>query len=233
MKSTTSVPARLHRTVRKLCPLVFDYMTTQASRSEYELRRELVACVVSSQVSYSMAANAMDNLLSVGLLDDDWWRRSYEPDFEAIVGGVLDGSCAYLPHSGSYRFPRARAQQLTRLRDSLAQRSIGSRVKYRACAKDLRQQLVSELAGVGPKQASMFLRNSGITYDLAVLDVHVIRFMASQHLIVERQTTISTLTAYESAERVAVEYARSLGYPVGIVDRAIWIVMRAAQELRL
>jgi len=95
----------------------------------------------------------------------------------------------------------------------------------------MRQSLVTEISGVGPKQASMFLRNTGKSYDLAILDTHVLRFMDMQNLLSINQRNISTVTAYERTERVFVDYADRLGYPVGYLDWAIWATMRAAKEL--
>ena len=84
------------------------------------------------------------------------------------------------------------------------------------------------VCGFGPKQASMFLRNIGCTYDLAILDRHVLRYMVMQGLISPLRTDSISLTQYESIEFAMENYAILLGYSIGYVDLAIWIAMRAA-----
>jgi N-glycosylase/DNA lyase len=95
----------------------------------------------------------------------------------------------------------------------------------------MRRILVADIPGLGPKQASMFLRNVGVTYDLAVLDTHVLHYMARQDLGSVSVGNISTFRAYELVEEGVVRYANSLGYRTGFVDRAIWVTMKAAGEL--
>jgi N-glycosylase/DNA lyase len=79
----------------------------------------------------------------------------------------------------------------------------------------------------------MFLRNIGMSYDLAILDTHVLRFMDMQDILPMNQARVGTLSGYEKAERVVVDYADILGYPVGYLDWAIWATMKAARELGL
>ena len=79
----------------------------------------------------------------------------------------------------------------------------------------------------------MFLRNIGRSYDLAILDSHVLRFMDIQDILPMTQARIGTVAGYERAERTVVDYAVTLGYPVGYLDWAIWATMKAARELGL
>jgi N-glycosylase/DNA lyase len=79
----------------------------------------------------------------------------------------------------------------------------------------------------------MFLRNIGRSYDLAILDTHVLRFMDMQELLPIDQAHIGTVTGYERVEGIAIDYADSLGYPAGYLDWAIWATMKAAREIGL
>ena len=62
-------------------------------------------------------------------------------------------------------------------------------------------------------------------------NTHVLRFMDMQNLLCIKDTIIGTIPSYERTERVVVNYAEKLGYPVGYLDWAIWATMRAAREL--
>ncbi len=92
-----------------------------------------------------------------------------------------------------------------------------------------REWLVRNCSGLGPKQASLFLRKTGYSDSLAVLDTHLIRFM--------RQTGLCScdeapprLRAYERLETVFATYAASVGIALSRLDVAIWIVMRVASK---
>jgi N-glycosylase/DNA lyase len=97
--------------------------------------------------------------------------------------------------------------------------------------EDVRGRLVANLPGVGPKQASMFLRNIGFSFDLAVLDVHVVRFLSLVGLT-SGPVRLGDLKSYMAAEKIAQKLAKELGQPVGVLDWAIWVTMKALQELR-
>ncbi len=76
----------------------------------------------------------------------------------------------------------------------------------------------------------MFLRNTGFSYDLAVLDRHVLGYMAALGIGKETGRFISGLPQYRRQEAFLKSYADRLGSPVGLLDWAIWIVMRVAQS---
>ncbi len=226
------VSKRLERTVRGLCPLIEQQVNAKNSLSwtEYELRRELVVCILGSQVRHEMATTALERLEQAQLLHDDWWSGSRDT-FESKVFDVLSGRTLHFQEKWCYRFPKARSQQLAKARDAIAEKSLSERLSKFSDPKRVRKELVKDISGLGPKQASMFLRNIGRCYDLAILDTHVLRFMDVKNLLCLNKTKINTVKAYERAERIAVNYAKELGYPVGYMDWAIWATMRAAKEL--
>jgi N-glycosylase/DNA lyase len=131
-----------------------------------------------------------------------------------------------------YRFPKARARQLaaTRMVITEAAGSLAALVDSFDDPRKTREWFVATAPGLGPKQTSMFLRNSGASYDLAVLDRHVLRYMAILGMFDAGAKTIANLSEYRRHEDVLREHARQLGYAVGLLDWAIWIVMRAAAK---
>lgn len=224
---------RLDGTIRVLCPLIEKEISDRSTRclSEYELRRELIGCILGSQVRYEMAVAATENLEYAGLLDDAYWCSRKDGRFEDNVYEVLVGRSNAPRHLGSYRFPKIRAKQLAQVRDTLARVPLSTRLVDGPAPSALRKGLIEEIPGLGPKQASMFLRNIGRSYDLAILDTHVLRFIDMQGLLPLAEARINTVKGYEAAERIVVEYAGTLGYPVGYLDWAIWATMKAAREL--
>lgn len=223
---------KLEDAVRVLCPIIEKNIYLDTLLSEYSLRRELVACILGSQVRYEMAYTALERIEKAGLLTDGWWCN-VEDDFETEVFELLSGNTHQNHDNWCYRFPKTRAHQLATARNAIAERSLFERLFNNSDPKNIRQQLIVDIAGIGPKQASMFLRNIGISYDLAILDTHVLRFMNMQDILCHEHMSIGTLPAYERTERIVKNYADSLGYPVGYLDWAIWATMRAAWELGL
>jgi len=95
MKTSLSVRVckRLERTVRRLCPLIEQQVNTKSSSpwSENDLRRELVACILGSQVRHEMATTALERLEQAQLLHDTWWSGSRDTfESKGIIGDVVD-----------------------------------------------------------------------------------------------------------------------------------------------
>lgn len=233
MRMKTNNHVQLENSVQVLCELIEQkkrLKNTISEYSEYSLRRELVACILGSQVKYEMAKTALSRLENAGLLTDKWWYN-LDDQFETLIVKELSSSYSTADTIWCYRFPKSRARQLAKARDAIATRTLSERVSSGYEPQEIRRQLIAEIAGIGPKQASMFLRNTGISYDLAILDTHVLHFLNMKKVLSQEQMKVPTLAAYEKIEGIVIQYAESLGYPVGYLDLAIWATMRAAREL--
>lgn len=199
--------------------------------AETELWSELSACILSSQVPYGLALAAADRL------DHD--RVFLDSDLAARQRTLARITCSLstpLEVAGTtrkYRFPNLRAAQLASAWNDVRKEhgSLSAFLDNYADPDTARLWLVHNVPGIGPKQASMFLRNVGHTYDLAVIDRHVLRYMFTTGLCHSNTTPPVALGRYQDFEKRLRAHAEGLGSTVGIIDWAIWIVMRAAQEL--
>jgi len=117
MKSASISQTRnsFDRAIRVLCPIIEDQITANACSycNEYTLRRELVSCILGSQVTHKMATAALDGIEQAGLLDDCWWETK-ENMFESQVFNVLSGRTFQHNINVRYRFPKARANRISR-----------------------------------------------------------------------------------------------------------------------
>jgi N-glycosylase/DNA lyase len=132
----------------------------------------------------------------------------------------------------AYRFPVVRARQLAATHAAVSKKACSLRALIDGFrnAKDARAWFVEYAPGIGPKQASMFLRNAGVSYDLAILDRHVLSYMSALGIYHGDLRSISGLTQYCRYEAVLRDHAHGFDCPVGLLDWAIWIVMRVANR---
>jgi N-glycosylase/DNA lyase len=198
---------------------------------ERSLWLELSACILSSQVPYELALAAAQRIDVDGALRSDPSRRR-----ELVAAHLVRLLVQPFDVGGRqrrYRFPNARATQLAATWQLVHTDcgSLGGLVATGSDVESIRTWLVSKFPGVGPKQASMFLRNTGLSYDVAVLDRHVSRYMLLVGLCETSPSNLQRLAVYKDHERTLRRYADTVGYSVGVVDWAIWIVMRAMNSL--
>jgi N-glycosylase/DNA lyase len=79
----------------------------------------------------------------------------------------------------------------------------------------------------------MFLRDIGVTQDMAVIDAHVIRYMNVVAMWRISSNDTSNLRSYELHEAELQRYVSAWDAPIGVVDRVMWATMRAARALRI
>ncbi len=199
---------------------------------ERSLWLEFTCCVLSSQVPYELARGAAAMMDRSQLL---FTRRSRsKTDLQAELYKLLSTPVACNGHRRRYQFPRAKSAQIAQAHQVIMESHgtfagvLQSYTSENAC----REWLVGNVPGLGPKQASMFLRNAAGVLDLAILDRHVLRYMTLARLGSGSESLyLSNITSYVKQEEQLRAYASRLGFRVGILDWAIWIVMRAASTI--
>ncbi len=228
-------PERLCQAAVQTC---HELMTHQANSSwiewsEDSLWFELVTCILGSRVPYELALAAAERLRSSGLLDTFRYRGALDR-FEGKLMYTLSTAKLAVEADGRrqrYRFPYSRARYIRQTLEAIRAQG-GSLLALLATADDaftVRRRIVALATGVGPKQASLFLRNIGYDTDLAVLDAHVLRYMVRMKMVPAQSAKVHALARYERIEEVFRAHAVSLGFPAGLFDAAVWVVMRVAQ----
>lgn len=222
---------QLDSTVGALCPEIWDSIQlaseSEPEYSEEKLWEELVCCILSSQVKFEVSQEVTQNLKRNGLLDVKLLDCLYEDRLvECLISPVkVDG------RSIKYRFPNTKAKQIAAARKNIygVDNCLRELLNTFSDPSALRTALVKLVPGIGMKQASMFLRNVSNSFELAVIDSHVLNYMNVIDLVKKVPSTISN-TQYLIKENMLTEHAEKFGYPVGCVDYAIWIVMRVARR---
>lgn len=222
-------PQDLANAVAAICPDIQQRMADGFFiPDERQLWWELSSCLLSSQVPYALAVSAADAIAQEGMLVDG----NDADDLATSIEGVLRSPLSVGGRWRSYRFPRSRAVQLAATCNMVRQHSgtLGALVKGFDDASGVREWLVAHAPGLGPKQASMFLRNAGISYDLAILDRHVLHYMVELGLGAGTVGVGGGLARYRQREVALRSHAQQFDCPVGILDWAIWIVMRVVRR---
>jgi N-glycosylase/DNA lyase len=223
-------PTAIEAAVRSICPDVQRRVANGRGRAdERGLWWELSCCILGSQVPYGMAAAAADVLDGSRVLLEPGTRA----ETQELVEDLLRRPLLVEGRHRLYRFPSARADQLARTHEVIHRESgLSALLSGFVNADRARIWLVANAPGLGPKQASMLLRNAGISYDLAVIDRHVLEYMSLAGIEQPGRSTVASLAGYGRAEGSLRRHAESAGCLVGVMDWAIWIVMRVAKQMR-
>lgn len=202
---------------------------------EYILWRELASCILGSRVPFELARSAVRHLDKSGLLR----MLQNEQSIEFVQSLILRElrKPIYLPmridgSKRSYTFPSIRSRQLSDTVKTIYGKghTLRSLLKESKDEYSARKLLITTASGIGPKQASLFLRNIYFANNLAILDSHVLRFMDYVRIVKTSPSTISNLTSYEKTESVLRSYAEDKKIEMSCLDTAIWIVMRVYQK---
>ena len=228
--------ANIELAVRRICQEIYPSIRQSwwLSATEAKLIYELVVCILGSQVPYEIALAAAEEIRDAGLLENPT-ERYCAPVYEKAIYDVLRQPLhgpGWAPTGRRYRFARMRANHISRTVWAIYSDggSLKGRLEASKSAREARRSIVGIGVGIGPKQASLFLRNIGFTEELAILDTHLLRFMSFFGLRDQTTRAISSMQSYETHENHLRYYAKSTGYPLGCVDQAVWIVMRVYQQ---
>ncbi|MFC2003126.1 hypothetical protein ACFLV4_04190 [Chloroflexota bacterium] len=198
---------------------------------ENELFREIISGILGSQVQFETANYYAQQLYEKGLTNIGWINNNPN-DFENKVYNAL--SC---PPYGQrnvrkkifrYRYPKLRANHIRRTAESVYGNGDTFKCILSQCcdARVARKRVMERTVGIGPKQASLFLRNIGFSDDLAILDTHVLRYMFILKLTSQSIRNVPRINDYEMVERKLMRYAFHMNHKLANLDMAIWIVMR-------
>lgn len=210
------------------------HRTSWDMMSEDCLWRELVACILGSRVRFDLAHAAMERMDLADLFSSV--SRLLSPDeYERAVLHALCASDSCVGASGSrgrYPFPLVRAKQISAAATTVYANggSIRHLLHETEDACKVRRWLSAEVAGMGPKQASLFLRNVGYTAQVAILDTHVLTYMNWIGLTPSPLRAVRTVCQYEMLERVFIEHSWSAGFPPSLYDLAVWVIVRVAKK---
>ncbi|MBU0765811.1 MAG: N-glycosylase/DNA lyase, partial [Bacteroidetes bacterium] len=124
----------------------------------------------------------------------------------------------------SVRFSNKKSEYLVKAREQLLSGSritIKDRLNRLDSPIKMREWLVSNVKGIGYKEASHFLRNIGYGDSIAILDRHILKNLKAFGLIKEIPNNLSQ-KIYMEHENKMIDFAGILEIPVGHLDFVFW-----------
>ena len=224
-----SLEYAVQKTVNKIEETV--YNRAWETYHENELFHEIISSILGSQVQFETAHYYAQQLSQKVITNIDW--NTINPnDFEDKMYNVLSSP----PYSQlnirkklfRYHYPKLRANHIRRTAGLVYGKGDTFKGILSQChdARVARKRVMERTVGIGPKQASLFLRNIGFSDNLAILDTHVLRYMFILKLTSQSIRNVPRINDYEIVERKLMHYACQMNHKLSNLDMAIWIVMR-------
>ncbi|WP_181183718.1 MULTISPECIES: hypothetical protein [unclassified Mesorhizobium] len=181
----------------------------------------LITCILSSNWVFERATQAADRLFDKFLLGSANVRLPTYSGLESFLTS----------ETVKCRYPKAKAGQLWGSLHAL--RSLGAPLPNFAQRFDdelrLREYFFENFPGLGLKQSSMFLRDTGVASNLAIVDIHIMWYLNHAE-----DWAINSLTPkeYLRAEQHLLAMARDLDIPMGVLDSIIWVMVKQLKKNR-
>lgn len=204
-------------------------------KSENKLLFELVLCILSSQEKYEVALQVMKKFRQEDILRIPKSKSDFKV-IEALIRNTLEKPVQFKFNEKVYsrrlRFFLKKGNYIidTIKNIYLNDLTIKKILKNCCCVNESRKNIIKYTSGLGPKQASMFLRNIGFYSDFAVLDKHVIDYMRLIGITCISETNFSNISLYQKVESKLKSYAEINNLNLLHLDLAIWTTMRTLKQ---
>ena len=122
------------------------------------------------------------------------------------------------------RFPRNKAKYIIEARKFFTENNelrIKEKIRQFNDVFALREWLIKNVKGIGMKEASHFIRNIGLSTDLAILDRHILKNLKELNVINEIPKTITKRRYVEIEEKMRA-LAKSLDITLAELDLIFW-----------
>ncbi|TIW18991.1 MAG: hypothetical protein E5V81_16650 [Mesorhizobium sp.] len=185
------------------------------------IEKILITCILSSNWVFERAVKAADRLFDKFLLGTADMRL---PTYSGLENFLTSEAV-------KCRYPKTKAGQLWGSLHAL--RSLGAPLPSFAQRFDdeltLREYFFENFPGLGLKQSSMFLRDTGVASSLAIVDVHIVWYLT--HV---EGWSINSLTPkeYLRAEKHLLDMANDFAVPMGVLDSIIWVMVKELKKKR-
>ncbi|MBC7332234.1 MAG: N-glycosylase/DNA lyase [Synergistetes bacterium] len=174
-------------------------------RDDERMWEELVFCLLTPQSKAEMCWRVVENLRSKGLL----------------FKGSVEEICREL---SGIRFRNRKAEYIVDARNfffNFGKPAVSRLLESVGSPFEMREWLVSNVKGMGYKEASHFLRNIGLGEDMAILDRHILKCMMDIGLLDKLPLTMSK-RGYLRIEDILRKFSEDIGIALSHLDFVFW-----------
>lgn len=204
---------RIHRQIRvDILGRLEEFRRLRERGSEEEIFTELVFCLLTPQSKARMCGRAVDLLRGKDLI-----FRGCSDDISDVLNIV--------------RFRNNKARYIVLARDQLTRNggiAVRSLLESHRGPLRKREWLAENIKGMGYKEASHFLRNTGWGERLAILDRHILKNLKLMKVIEAVPGSIGR-NSYLSMESDMRAFSRRIGIPLAHLDFVLWY--REAEDI--
>ncbi|MDI6850673.1 MAG: N-glycosylase/DNA lyase [bacterium] len=194
---------RLYENLRDHIEKRLEEFRAKKDGSETEILKEFIFCTLTPQSKAKVCWKAVENIF-----DSKVYLNPSEEEIKKFLKGV--------------RFPNNKAKFVTQNLRKIEESSFNLKefVKDSTPPEEKRTFLMKNFKGLGMKEASHFLRNTG-HFDLAILDRHILRNLAKIGVI-RRLPESLTPKSYMLIEEKMKEFSNQIGIPFAHLDMLLW-----------
>jgi len=203
-----------------VCADLFSFAAPDPNRvCEEDLNRELIFCLLGGfAVPFELARSASNLVWTLNPFSAHWTEGRLKGRLIAELSKPQ-----FQPQRSDgglrrYRFPQRKAELIVGARRWLHERDNLLFDLRELASEGERRQLMCDCPGVGPKTASWLLRNLGLAFGLAVLDIHVMRALQTAGRI----TTERLPRDYDFVEAQFLGWCQELGASPAAFDLFVW-----------
>ncbi|MGB4339631.1 MAG: N-glycosylase/DNA lyase [Candidatus Hydrothermia bacterium] len=170
---------------------------------EKTILKEFLFCLLTPQSKAKVCWNSVEKAFEYGLLEDSDLSK-----WRVVLSGV--------------RFPESKLKYIMYNLNKIETESIDlvDLVRNNDDSKLKREFLIKTFKGMGMKEASHFLRNTG-HLDLAILDRHILRNMLEFN-VVDKLPKSLTKQKYLELEQKLKEFSKNIDIPFAHLDMLLW-----------
>lgn len=171
--------------------------------SDIEILKEFIFCTLTPQSKAKVCWRAVEDIFENGV-----YLKPGEEEIKKFLKGV--------------RFPNNKAKFVTYNLQKIKEGDFNLKklVKDSTPSKEKRMLLVKNFKGMGMKEASHFLRNTG-HFDLAILDRHILSNLLKMGVIHSLPKTLNAKLYLEIEEKMK-EFSKNIGIPFAHLDMLLW-----------
>lgn len=198
---------RLHKQLKgQIIRRLGEFKALWKSGSEEDIFHELVFCILTPQ---SKAKSCYDAVTC--LIDDDI---------------LLSGDASEIAQTlkSKVRFHNNKAEYIVSARQRFMNKGnieIRHTIIDNDSPVEARKWFVDNIIGMGYKEASHFLRNISIGYDLAILDRHILKNLTLLGVIEEVSASLSRMRYLEIEDEMR-KFAENIKIPMAHLDLLLW-----------